>query len=111
MIEPCRPPNPWGCEMHSGEDRTRVGGWARRCVKTKPDETSRTKGAWVRAVVAPDGRTVAFTGHAPTGHSHPVSDLFVTPLAAAAAPTCGRSPATSTAIRSTFAGRRITPGC
>ena len=68
--------------MHSGEDRTRVGGWARRCVKTKPDETSRTKGAWVRPVVSPDGRTVAFTGHAPTGRSHTVSDLFVIPLAA-----------------------------
>jgi len=33
-------------------------------------------------VVSPDGRTVAFTGHAPTGRSHTVSDLFVIPLAA-----------------------------
>ena len=38
-------------------------------------------GAWGRPVVSPDGRTVAFTGHAPTGHSHTVSDLFVIPIA------------------------------
>jgi dipeptidyl aminopeptidase/acylaminoacyl peptidase len=37
-------------------------------------------GAWGRPVVSPDGRTVAFTGHPPTGHSHTVSDLFVIPL-------------------------------
>ena len=37
-------------------------------------------GEWIRPVVSPDGRTVAFTGHAPTGHSHTVSDLFVIPL-------------------------------
>jgi dipeptidyl aminopeptidase/acylaminoacyl peptidase len=39
-------------------------------------------GAWGRPVVSPDGRTVAFTGHPPTGHSHTVSDLFVIPIAA-----------------------------
>jgi dipeptidyl aminopeptidase/acylaminoacyl peptidase len=37
-------------------------------------------GNWGRPVVSPDGRTVAFSGHAPTGHSHTVSDLFVIPL-------------------------------
>ncbi len=37
-------------------------------------------GAWGRPVVSPDGRTVAFTGHAPTGRSHDVSDLFVIPI-------------------------------
>src|SRR5258705_8394033 len=41
-------------------------------------------GAWGRPVVSPDGRTVAFTGHPPTGHSHTVSDLFVIPLTAGA---------------------------
>ena len=42
-------------------------------------------GAWGRPAVSPDGRTVAFTGHAPTGRSHTVSDLFVIPLAAGSA--------------------------
>jgi Tol biopolymer transport system component len=37
-------------------------------------------GNWGRPVVSPDGRTVAFTGHPPTGRSHTVSDLFVIPL-------------------------------
>jgi dipeptidyl aminopeptidase/acylaminoacyl peptidase len=37
-------------------------------------------GNWGRPVVSPDGRTVAFTGHPPTGRSYTVSDLFVTPL-------------------------------
>ncbi len=39
-------------------------------------------GEWGRPVVSPDGRTVAFTGYAPTGRSHTVSDLFVIPLTA-----------------------------
>jgi dipeptidyl aminopeptidase/acylaminoacyl peptidase len=37
-------------------------------------------GNWGRPVVSPDGRTVAFTGHPPTGRSYTVSDLFVIPL-------------------------------
>ena len=37
-------------------------------------------GNWGRPAVSPDGRTVAFTGHAPSGRSHTVSDLFVIPL-------------------------------
>ncbi len=37
-------------------------------------------GSWGRPSVSPDGRTVAFTGHAPTGHSHTVSDLYVIPI-------------------------------
>ncbi len=37
-------------------------------------------GNWGRPVVSPDGRTVAFSGHAPSGRSHTVSDLFVIPL-------------------------------
>jgi dipeptidyl aminopeptidase/acylaminoacyl peptidase len=40
-------------------------------------------GAWGRPAVSPDGRTVAFSGHPPTGRTHTVSDLFVIPLAAA----------------------------
>jgi Tol biopolymer transport system component len=39
-------------------------------------------GEWGRPVVSPDGRTIAFTGYAPTGRSHTVSDLFVIPLTA-----------------------------
>jgi dipeptidyl aminopeptidase/acylaminoacyl peptidase len=41
-------------------------------------------GSWDGPVVSPDGRMVAFTGYAPTGRSHTVSDLFVIPLAAGA---------------------------
>ena len=41
-------------------------------------------GNWGRPAVSPDGRTVAFSGHAPTGRSHTVSDLFVIPLAGGA---------------------------
>ena len=41
-------------------------------------------GSWGRPAVSPDGRTVAFTGHAPSGHSHTVSDLYVIPLTAGA---------------------------
>jgi dipeptidyl aminopeptidase/acylaminoacyl peptidase len=37
-------------------------------------------GNWGRPAVSPDGRTVAFSGHAPSGRSHTVSDLFVIPL-------------------------------
>jgi dipeptidyl aminopeptidase/acylaminoacyl peptidase len=37
-------------------------------------------GSWGRPSVSPDGRTVAFTGHPPTGHSHTVSDLYVIPI-------------------------------
>src|SRR5262249_35736021 len=44
-----------------------------RDLVTKP-------GNWGRPAVSPDGRTVAFSGHAPTGRSHSVSDLFVIPL-------------------------------
>src|SRR5260221_8470198 len=46
-----------------------------RDVLTKPGE-------WSRPVVSPDGRLVAFTGYAPSGHTHSVSDLFVMPLTA-----------------------------
>jgi dipeptidyl aminopeptidase/acylaminoacyl peptidase len=38
-------------------------------------------GAWGRPSVSPDGRTVAFTGHASSGRSYDVSDLFVIPIA------------------------------
>jgi len=41
-------------------------------------------GNWGRPAVSPDGRTVAFTGHAATGRSHTVSDLFVIPLSGGA---------------------------
>ena len=41
-------------------------------------------GSWGRPAVSPDGRTVAFTGHSPSGHSHTVSDLYVIPLTAGA---------------------------
>jgi dipeptidyl aminopeptidase/acylaminoacyl peptidase len=41
-----------------------------------------TKGGdWSRPAVSPDGRMVAFTGFAPSGHTHTVSDLWVMPLA------------------------------
>jgi dipeptidyl aminopeptidase/acylaminoacyl peptidase len=51
-----------------------VAGGAIRDLVAKP-------GNWGRPAVSPDGRTVAFTGHAPSGRSHTVSDLFVIPLA------------------------------
>src|ERR1043166_4041557 len=38
-------------------------------------------GDWSRPAVSPDGRMVAFTGFAPSGHTHTVSDLWVMPLA------------------------------
>ncbi len=38
-------------------------------------------GSWGRPAVSPDGRMVAFTGYAPTGTTHTVSDLFVIPIA------------------------------
>ena len=44
-----------------------------RDVLTKP-------GDWSRPVVSPDGRLVAFTGFAPSGRTHTVSDLWVMPL-------------------------------
>src|SRR3954469_17136923 len=43
-----------------------------------------TAGDWGKPVVSPDGRTVVFTGYAPTGHSHTVSDMWVVPIAGAA---------------------------
>jgi dipeptidyl aminopeptidase/acylaminoacyl peptidase len=42
-------------------------------------------GAWGKPVVSPDGRTVAFSGHPPTGHTHSVSDLYVVPTSGGAA--------------------------
>jgi len=42
-------------------------------------------GAWGKPVVSQDGRTVAFTGHAPTGRSHTVSDLYVIPISGGSA--------------------------
>jgi len=36
-----------------------------------------TPGSWGRPAVSPDGRLVAFSGYAPSGHTHTVSDLFV----------------------------------
>jgi dipeptidyl aminopeptidase/acylaminoacyl peptidase len=41
-------------------------------------------GEWTRPVVSPDGRTIAFTGHAPTEHTYTVSDLFVIPTSGGA---------------------------
>jgi dipeptidyl aminopeptidase/acylaminoacyl peptidase len=41
-------------------------------------------GSWSRPAVSPDGRTVAFTGYAPSGHTHTVSDLFVIPISGGA---------------------------
>ena len=41
-----------------------------RDLVTKPGE-------WADPAVSPDGRTVAFTGYAPSGHTHTVSDLYV----------------------------------
>jgi dipeptidyl aminopeptidase/acylaminoacyl peptidase len=38
-------------------------------------------GAWARPAISPDGRQVAFTGYAPSGKTHTVSDLYVMPLA------------------------------
>jgi len=34
-------------------------------------------GEWDDPAVSPDGRTVAFAGHEPTGHTYTVSDLFL----------------------------------
>jgi dipeptidyl aminopeptidase/acylaminoacyl peptidase len=34
-------------------------------------------GSWGRPVVSPDGKLVAFTGYAPSGHTYTVSDLYV----------------------------------
>ncbi|MBI3493349.1 MAG: S9 family peptidase [Acidobacteria bacterium] len=34
-------------------------------------------GDWGRPAVSPDGKVVAFTGYAPSGHTHTVSDLYV----------------------------------
>ena len=50
-----------------------VASAAVRDVVVKPGE-------WIRPVVSPDGRTIAFTGHAPTAHTYTVSDLFVIPI-------------------------------
>ena len=41
-------------------------------------------GNWGRPAVSPDGRTLAFTGHPLTGHTHTVSDLFVVPMSGVA---------------------------
>jgi dipeptidyl aminopeptidase/acylaminoacyl peptidase len=41
-----------------------------RDLVTKP-------GAWADPAVSPDGRTVAFTGYEPSGHTHTISDLFL----------------------------------
>jgi len=51
-----------------------VAGGTVREVLTKPGE-------WSRPAVSPDGRLVAFTGFAPSGHTHTVSDMWVMPLA------------------------------
>jgi dipeptidyl aminopeptidase/acylaminoacyl peptidase len=45
-----------------------------------PRELVAKPGEWGRPVVSPDGRTVAFTGYAPSGRTHTVSDLYVVPL-------------------------------
>jgi dipeptidyl aminopeptidase/acylaminoacyl peptidase len=37
-------------------------------------------GSWGRPVVSPDGKSVAFTGYPPSGHTHTVSDLWVVPI-------------------------------
>ena len=50
-----------------------VASAALRELVTKPGE-------WGRPVVSPDGRTVAFTGYGPSGHSHTVSDMYVIPI-------------------------------
>src|SRR3989475_3831098 len=36
-----------------------------------------TPGSWGRPAVSPDGKLVAFSGYAPSGHTHTVSDLYV----------------------------------
>jgi dipeptidyl aminopeptidase/acylaminoacyl peptidase len=41
-------------------------------------------GSWSRPAVSPDGRTVAFSGYAPSGHTHTVSDMWVIPISGAA---------------------------
>jgi dipeptidyl aminopeptidase/acylaminoacyl peptidase len=37
-------------------------------------------GAWARPAISADGRLVAFTGYAPSGKTHTVSDLYVIPI-------------------------------
>jgi len=39
-----------------------------------------TPGSWGRPAVSPDGKSVAFTGYAPSGTTHTVSDLWVVPI-------------------------------
>jgi dipeptidyl aminopeptidase/acylaminoacyl peptidase len=36
-----------------------------------------TSGSWGRPAVSPDGKLVAFSGYAPSGHTHTVSDLYI----------------------------------
>jgi dipeptidyl aminopeptidase/acylaminoacyl peptidase len=36
-----------------------------------------TPGSWGRPALSPDGKLVAFSGYAPSGHTHTVSDLYV----------------------------------
>jgi dipeptidyl aminopeptidase/acylaminoacyl peptidase len=55
-----------------------VAGGAIRELVAKP-------GAWGKPAVSPDGRTVAFTGHAPTGRTHTVSDMYVVPISGGSA--------------------------
>jgi dipeptidyl aminopeptidase/acylaminoacyl peptidase len=54
-----------------------VSGSATRDLVTKA-------GSWSRPAVSPDGRTVAFSGYAPSGHTHTVSDMWVIPISGAA---------------------------
>src|SRR4030095_14406303 len=41
-------------------------------------------GACARPAVSPDGKQVAFSGYAPSGKTHTVSDLYVVPIAGGA---------------------------
>ena len=52
----------------------------RRRQRRDPRARVERRAQWGKPVVSPDGRTVAFTGHAPTGRSHTVSDMFVIPI-------------------------------